>query len=420
MLYPKPLSLPKIISNQRFMASIKTVIRKKKNSKGQYPITIRITKNRKSSFIYTGQYIDEKHWDAKDSKVKKSHPNSAWLNNFIAKKLAEANDKLLELESQKDVVSSQTVTSEIKTNKGVVTFFELAETYLQHLIDKNQFSRVSSEKPRINHFRKFLKGKDIIFSEISEILLKQFQAYLKQKRGNSDRSIVNTLIVIRTLFNLAIREGIVDRKYYPFGKGGIIIRFPQSVKMGLTKEEVEKLENVELEDPREHHARNIWLFSFYFAGMRVSDVLKMKWSDFKDGRMFYQMGKNAKVLSLKIPDKAQTIINQYENEKRSKDDFIFPEMKIADLSSPKDIRQKVANGNKKNNKYLKKVAEKLSIDKSLTMHIARHTFGHISGDRIPVQVLQMLYRHSDITTTINYQNNFTYKQADDALEKVLS
>ena len=75
------------------------------------------------------------------------------------------------------------------------------------------------------------------------MLLKQFQAYLKVTRKNSG-SKVNNLIVIRTIFNLAIREGIVDRKYYPFGKGGIVIRFPQSVKMGLSKEEVTALEKL--------------------------------------------------------------------------------------------------------------------------------------------------------------------------------
>lgn len=53
------------------------------------------------------------------------------------------------------------------------------------------------------------------------------------------------------------------------------------------------------------------------------------------------------------------------------------------------------------------------------MHIARHTFGNISGDKIPIQMLQQLYRHSDITTTINYQKNFIFKDADDALDKVL-
>jgi len=38
--------------------------------------------------------------------------------------------------------------------------------------------------------------------------------------------------------------------------------------------------------------------------MRVSDVLRLKWSDFKDGRLYYRMGKNKKTLSLKVPDKA--------------------------------------------------------------------------------------------------------------------
>ncbi len=53
------------------------------------------------------------------------------------------------------------------------------------------------------------------------------------------------------------------------------------------------------------------------------------------------------------------------------------------------------------------------------MHIARHTFGNISGDRIPIQMLQKLYRHSSITTTIGYQGNFIHQSADDALEAVI-
>ena len=65
------------------------------------------------------------------------------------------------------------------------------------------------------------------------------------------------------------------------------------------------------------------------------------------------------------------------------------------------------------------IAGKVDIDKPLTMHIARHTFGNISGDRIPIQMLQKLYRHSSITTTINYQKNFLFKEADDALDAVL-
>ena len=53
------------------------------------------------------------------------------------------------------------------------------------------------------------------------------------------------------------------------------------------------------------------------------------------------------------------------------------------------------------------------------MHVSRHSFGNISGDRIPLQVLQKLYNHSDIKTTIDYQQNFVNKDLDDALDIVI-
>lgn len=53
------------------------------------------------------------------------------------------------------------------------------------------------------------------------------------------------------------------------------------------------------------------------------------------------------------------------------------------------------------------------------MHIARHTFENISGDKIPVQILQKLYRHSSIVNTMDYRANFTNQQTKAALEKGL-
>lgn len=402
------------------MASIKVVIRKRKNKQGLHPIIIRINHNRKSSILTTGQCVELKDWDDVKQRVRKSHPNSSRLNNFILKKLAEANDKLLELESNQEGVNAQLITRQIKQTKKASTFFSLATVYLEQLEDKGQFSRISAEKPRIGHFKAFLKHQDITFPEITEALLRQYQAYLSTVRGNGERSIANCLVVIRTLFNRAIRDDIVDRKHYPFGKGRIVIRFPQSVKIGLSKEEVTALEQINLEEPMEDYARNVWLLSFYFAGMRISDVLKLTWADFKDGRLYYKMGKNNKVLSLRVPNKAQMILDKYQAHRQAAADFVFPELQGVNRDSARDVRRRVANGTKKLNIHLGRVAEKLKFDKPLTMHIARHTFGNISGDQIPVQVLQILYRHSDITTTINYQKNFAHKLADEALDKVLN
>lgn len=52
------------------------------------------------------------------------------------------------------------------------------------------------------------------------------------------------------------------------------------------------------------------------------------------------MDKNSKLLSLKIPDKAISILDQYLNDKQYADDFIFPEMKMANFKKPKDVFNK--------------------------------------------------------------------------------
>ncbi|MGJ8551187.1 MULTISPECIES: tyrosine-type recombinase/integrase [Winogradskyella] len=113
--------------------------------------------------------------------------------------------------------------------------------------------------------------------------------------------------------------------------------------------------------------------------MRVSDVLFTQWSMVYDGRLNYKMSKNTKIASLKIPQKAMTILKYYENNKNGVDDFIFPEMKKVDFSNAKDVYNKIKVATSKFNKNLKSIAKKAGINKKVTMHIARHSFGNIAG-----------------------------------------
>ena len=403
------------------MATVKLILRNKENKDGTFPLAIRITKDRKSSFIHLGQHLQKTEWDAITQRVKKSHPNSTRLNNFILTKLAEANDKSLELETQKREVSSRAVKLKIKPTGGS-TFFTQAEQYLETLRKAGKYNSYTADKPRIKHFKEFLKGEDIAFSDITVSLLERFKIYLKSSAKVGERTAVNHWLVIRSVFSQAIKDEITDKKYYPFGKGGISIKFPDSKKLGLTKEEVQNLEAVELANPKYIHARNLWLFAYYFAGIRISDVFRLKWSDFKDGRLYYIMGKNDKGDSLKIPTKALQILEQYQNDKVSDNDFVFPDLKgFPHLDNDFLVQKKIAFTTSRYDKFLRKfVAPAAGIDKPLTMHIARHTFGNISGDKIPIQMLQKLYRHSSITTTIGYQANFIHKDADGALDAVIN
>lgn len=401
-------------------SSIKVTLRKKPNNQGEYPLVIRITKDRRSTYLYTGQYIGLKYWDKVKGIVRKSHPNAVRLNNLLIAKLAEANKTLLALSSEKRDYSTQSVKKEIIAPVSKITFKEIANRYLEELNKNKKINQYKTDNARVNHLMRFAQNNHLTFIEIDETFLRRFISYLKIEKNLSQRSIINTLIVIRTLYNRAIKQGVIERKYYPFGKDKIRIKFPETEKIGLNKNEIRIIEDLNDLTAQEAHVRNVWLFSFYLAGMRVGDVINIKWSDIYDGRLHYRMNKNAKLLSLKLPKKVSPILKCYERDKRNDDDFIFPEMKKANLKSARDILAKTKTATKKFNKYLSRVADKAKIDKKLTMHIARHSFGNIAGDTIPLQMLQKLYRHTSITTTINYQANFMHQDTDDALEKVIN
>lgn len=401
------------------MATITPILRKKPNSKGLYPICIRITKDRKSTFLYTGQYLEEKYWDNTKQRVKKSHLNSARLNSLISVKLAEANTTLIDAETSDIDESVKSIKKKI-VNKSIQDFFVVAQVHLDKLIDKKKFNQYSAENGRVEVFKTFLKKESLNFKDLDVSLLNKLENYLLYERKTSPRTVVNYFILIRTIFNLGITQYDIDRKLYPFGKGKIQIKIPESEKIGLTKEEILLLEDATDLTPAQEHAVKVWLFSFYFAGARVADVLKTRWSDFKDGRLYYRMGKNNKLVSLKIPEKAQRILDQYKSKDSKKNDLVFPDLNDVNFDDEKKLNTRIKTINRNLNRRLEIVANKLQIDKKLSMHIARHSFGNISGDQIPIQMLQKLYRHSSITTTINYQQNFMHKETDEALDKVIN
>ncbi len=401
------------------MATIQSFLMKKPNNAGLFPIAIRITKDRKSSYLFTGQYIDVKFWDDKYKRVKKSHPNSVRLNNLVAKKIAEANDRLIESENQNSAQSAKKIKKKIigKTKMG---FFEASELFLSNLLKRKKFNQHYNQKKRLIIFKEFLGREKLSFIDLDVTLLKGFKAHLLYERKVAERTAINYLMLIRTIYNFARKEYQVDDRNYPFGKGKIQIKFPETEKVGLNKEEVKLLETANNLTLAQQNAVNTWLISFYFAGIRVGDVLKLKCSDFRDNRLYYRMGKNKKLVSLIIPSKAKRILHQYMIVKEHKNDLVFPYLKGTDFKDEKRVSTRVKTITRSLNRRLKMVAEKLGIEKKLSMHIARHSFGNISGDRIPIQMLQKLYRHSSITTTVNYQSNFMYKETDDALERVIN
>ncbi len=399
------------------MTTIKAVIKSDKKQDGTHPIAIRITKDRRTNYIQLGYSTPKELWDSNSGRVKKGYPNSARMNNLIAKRIAELGEKALELETTKDIVTATSIKK--STKKGTPhMILEYAEKYLTLLKNSGKYNQYTADKPRVKHFREFLR-QDIPLLQVDTSTLDSFRAYVIGSLKLSERSAENHLSMVRSVFSLAKREEAIKPEQTPFGKGKVVIRFPQTGKTGLNLNEIKKLEDIHLPE-RPNHCRNLWLFSFYFAGMRISDILRLKWNDIQDDRLMYVMGKNGKIGSLRIPKKAEKILDQYRGIKASNHDFVFPELKGVDISDQFITERTIAFKTSAIDKCLKKdVAPVAEITKRLTMHIARHSFATEAGDKVPVQMLQKLYRHSSVLTTIGYQSAFVNKDADEALEKVL-
>ena len=80
----------------------------------------------------------------------------------------------------------------------------------------------------------------------------------------------------------------------------------------MNEDEIKTIEELDLpENSLTWHIKNMFLFSFYCAGIRASDLLQLKWESIVNGRLIYQMHKTGKVHSLKLVEKALKILEYY-------------------------------------------------------------------------------------------------------------
>jgi len=419
------------------MATVRVYIRKRPSKDGKFPISICITVNRKQVYIMTGQKLDNlQQWNAKTQRVNKSHPNSTRLNNFILNEMAKANDKALEMET-KGIVSAKEVKVSLKPVEEFKVYFkDVAKVYLEDQKALGNYDTYNADTTRLKRFYEFTNDEKLAFENITVDMLQRYTIHLrvakkfsydkeKPPKPLSDRTITNHLIVIRTIFNRAISSKVVSKDYYPFGgNGNISIKLTGAAKIGLEEYEIKQLEELDLTSyPSIYNdARNIWLTEFYFAGMRITDCLLLKWTDIQNGRLHYKMSKNGEWGSVKVPDKALRVIRQYPlNIMENPHKLIFPYLQdLLSLDDRFEVRRRISFVSKRLNKTMDSLMVLIGSAKKASQHKARHSFAQRAEEKeIHPKVLQKMYRHESILTTMNYQSNFSFKKADSAIDAVL-
>lgn len=453
-------------------AKFKALLFPQPYSNGEYPIFIRIYQLRKSSYLSIGHSIpqgawneeEEEAWEAMPSLTKKLKatltkeeqkafremqksiillPNAQKINSDIRAKIGELEAIQTKLKANGEAISPS-ILKDKADNKDMIEnsrrdFLNYIDEVVKRKFANKQIKTSVKYEILSKKLKAFRKNKPLPIEEMTTSLIRDFEAYLKKEGCHQ-----NYIYTILKTFRIAIqKEAIKEDKIFPPERNPFIwFSMPKLlpiVKEKLDIKEVQKIEALKLKkDDDLFHVRNAFIFSLYNAGIRISDLMKLRWGNVtEDGRLEYNMGKTGSKRSIKLLLPALNILKLYEPANRKATDYLFPFLsndapysKLVSLddfqkASPELIAQQVRSLTSQiamYNLHLKTIASMAEIKKNLTSHIARHSFADIArkNKNISLYDIQKMLGHSSVKVTEGYLASLDIEAMDKAMEQVFN
>lgn len=384
------------------MSTVKVIRRNdKEKANGEAPLYLRITKNRRSRYVSIGVYLAAKDWDETKCMVRKSFPNSVRTNRFIAQKVAEAMGVGVDMESENKHVSAKALKEAI-TGRSSIRFLDYANTQLKRLEVQGRMGYHDKTNAVISKIRTYVNGKSPAIDEITVHWLKQYELYLITELNNAPNTIHSNMKVIRTIIGKAVEDDLLPFEKNPFLK--YKLKWTKTKPEYLTNEELDRLEKLELEpgSKLELH-RDMFVFASDAGGVRIGDLLNLRTRSFDGSRLILYTSKTTDPLGIKLTDRACALANKYREDGCEPDDFLFPCInKGTDMEDPTTYLRVKGSKTALINKNLKKLAKAAGIEKRLTFHVSRHTFGTRAVSKMPMEHVSKLMTHANIKQTQLY------------------
>lgn len=397
------------------MSRISIVFRKdKKNKADKAPVNIRITKRGKVRYFPTGFSINENDWDFEKNLIKSSSRNSVRMNNSIKNIFMEIENKLIEEETKYKHISISSLKSKIKS-KSTGKFFPYAKEYVKKYEDKKEFGSHRHYKTIITKFEGYMKNDSLLFEELDVNLLKLYEQELRVKYKNSNSTVHSNLKFLKTIVLSYIKNGNMAYDKNPFLN--YTVKPDVSTRCYLTEVELLEIEKLTINpEINLFHHKNIYVFSAYACGLRISDVLQLKWENYNDGKLNIRIQKTNDPLSVKIPNKAIEILNLYNREDNQSKDYIFPLLKCQDEKDRLHFFQAISSATAYTNTNLKEIARLANIEKNISFHTARHTFATLALQKgMRIEYVSKLMGHKSIKETQIYAKIIN-QELDKAIE----
>ena len=370
------------------MATIKFYLDERRMmTDGYYPLKI-LVRNGNTSFMKdAGIKLKKEQWDAKAQCVLR-HPMGARYNISIRNRLNNLNTQLIALSAELNVGSLSASDLFALLEPDVVDEHERKSSYGSGLV-RNLFGKFVEEKEKASTRETFVGTKNKIasfcnwdrlrFSDITYEWLKDFDSFMTR-----DGNKVNTRSVhmrnLRTLFNEAIKLGIISQDKYPFRV--FRIKNEDTEKRSLDVEQLRELRDYPVEEHMKKYV-DMFFLSFYLAGINMVDLLNLPPLG-KDGVLRYRRSKTGVLCELTMPEEAKAIAEKYKGKEKlvcfgeqykNHKDFLHRMNenlgKVGDLYYSHIL---ASNGARH------KVKKYRSLFPGLTSYWARHTWATIAAD----------------------------------------
>ena len=369
----------------------------KTNEFGKAPIYARLTINEVRTEFSIKRFIEPEKWINKAGIAKGNTEEIKTVNATIVavrtklfqhyNRLLEA-DKLITVETVKNAYFGIT-----EKSKTIVEVFEYHNAQMKSLIDKDFASGTYDRYcTSLRHTIEFLQYKykvsDYAIKDINHEFITEYEYFLKSVRKCAHNTAIKYLTNFKKIVRICFGNGWIDKDpFYNYQFN--LIEVEREILMA---HEIQAIADKEFCTTRLSQVRDIFLFCC-FTGLAYSDVKKLSKNHVImgiDGEQWIKINRTKTDTRSSIPilPMAQEILNRYAN-------------------NPKCINENTllpVASNQKMNGYLKEIAAVCGIEKTITFHIARHSFATtitLQND-VPIESVSKMLGHKSIKTTQHY------------------
>lgn len=377
----------------------------------QVPVYMRITVNGRRSEMAIQRTVNPEKWNNEGGFAKGTKKETRDLNEYLdllRSKVYTAQRDLIEEHKNITAVALrnrvQGIAEEQKTlNEVFVYHNHLMKEKVPGEYSKTTLTRYETT---FRHVKEFVRIKyrtdDIFLNQLNHEFITEFDHFLRTKHSCNHNSAIKYIKNLRKVINLAVNNDWLNKD--PFKN--FSVKLKEVRRDFLTEDELQKLVSHEFNIMRLDQVRDIFIFSCY-TGLAYVDVEKLTENNIRkgiDGNLWIYTERTKTKTESNVPllPEASRIINKYKDN---------PETINKDRLLPVISNQKV-------NAYLKEIATVTGIKKTLTFHLARHTFATTVTllNDVPIETVSKLLGHKGIRTTQIYAKVVEKKVSNDMIK----